>query len=652
MNLDFRPLLFAVLLAFLMAACSSNQEAVPETTDSTVISPVSTPVASSTVTLPVSTSTPTASPTATYIPIPNLTVNPRIDLSQSHESEDGRLTVQYPEGWTYSGFRLPNETVNNGIIRLDGSEVSLQIIEPIYVIELLGVEDTSKMSMESLLAASANLDSELVPYIESSAIYSLEGREVGITRVRTSDKDLDSYIIRNTDGFVTILNATAPVGQLQSVEAETIAIASSLEYKAPNQTLQPNDPSAFVFNYISALDEGDTDEAQSMFCATDQLYGSFFKYLAEDTGTPEIVDAIEELASDVQEYNFDYSHLFYQTVLTQENAAIVRVSGNVFISDGQKTTAIPFRYVQPFNVDFFPLNRSGNGWTICVLGTNIEEPTPTDAVETKLYWQNGTTISRINLNGTQVEDIVERADVEHFTVDPARNHLIWVTGNDGIYISNLLGENREFTFCSYAFEECKAPLGSDPLAAVGPIFVDSETGTIYWVSFLENAMVAGSPDGTFANVIFDMNTAPSCVAFDDTNNKFYWISTDIWPNYSFYRANSDGTALEKLSVVLDPLPSSIYLNYCTFDSQNQMLYLSDRQQGIIFRVDINTMASEQFVTGLDAPQGIVVDTNNQYLYFTDGTAIYRIGLDGTQKIKIYEEPFARLGDLALSPLIP
>ena len=62
----------------------------------------------------------------------------------------------------------------------------------------------------------------------------------------------------------------------------------------------------------------------------------------------------------------------------------------------------------------------------------------TDKVEMKIYFRNGRSISRANLDGTGVEVFLENADIWHVDFDWITRRLFWRSWIDGrIYVMSL-----------------------------------------------------------------------------------------------------------------------------------------------------------------------------------------------------------------------
>ena len=62
----------------------------------------------------------------------------------------------------------------------------------------------------------------------------------------------------------------------------------------------------------------------------------------------------------------------------------------------------------------------------------------TDKREMKIYFRNGSSISRANLDGTGVEVFLQNVEVRNMGFDWTRQRLFWISGaSSGIYVTYL-----------------------------------------------------------------------------------------------------------------------------------------------------------------------------------------------------------------------
>ena len=67
----------------------------------------------------------------------------------------------------------------------------------------------------------------------------------------------------------------------------------------------------------------------------------------------------------------------------------------------------------------------------------------TDKAEMKIYFKNGSSISRANLDGTGVEVFLENADIWNVDFDWITRRLFWISSTDRrIYVMSLHNKKR------------------------------------------------------------------------------------------------------------------------------------------------------------------------------------------------------------------
>jgi hypothetical protein len=79
-----------------------------------------------------------------------------------------------------------------------------------------------------------------------------------------------------------------------------------------------------------------------------------------------------------------------------------------------------------------------HGKTVVIPGLKDNTGMATDKAEMKIYFRNGSSISRANLDGTGVEVFLENADIWKVDFDWITRRLFWITWTDQrIYVMSL-----------------------------------------------------------------------------------------------------------------------------------------------------------------------------------------------------------------------
>ena len=205
--------------------------------------------------------------------------------------------------------------------------------------------------------------------------------------------------------------------------------------------------------------------------------------------------------------------------------------------------------------------------------TDVNETQNTSTPE--LYWTDAGTdkIQRANLDGSNIEDLVTRAN-----------------GLDG-------------------------PVG---------LVLDMAGGKMYWTEWEKNKIRRANLDGSNAEDLVTSGRAPVWLALDVPGGKIYW--TD-WGTDRIQRANLDGSNVEDLITSGLNSPGGLVL-----DVANGKMYWTDSFWHKIQRANLDGSNVEDLITsGLDGPSGLALDVANGKMYWTNLNAnkIQRANLDGS-----------------------
>jgi hypothetical protein len=84
-----------------------------------------------------------------------------------------------------------------------------------------------------------------------------------------------------------------------------------------------------------------------------------------------------------------------------------------------------------------------HGKTVVIPGLKENYGMATDKAEMKIYFRNGSSISRANLDGTGVEVFLENANIWQVNFDWITRRLFWRTLTDGgIYVMSLRNKKK------------------------------------------------------------------------------------------------------------------------------------------------------------------------------------------------------------------
>ena len=202
-----------------------------------------------------------------------------------------------------------------------------------------------------------------------------------------------------------------------------------------------------------------------------------------------------------------------------------------------------------------------------------------------IYWTDAGKIKHVNLDGSNVEDIVTGLDdLIGIALDVSGSKMYWVDfGTQKIQRANFNGTNVE-------------DIGG---GGVSSITLDVTGGKIYWTtrtsaSTIRRANLDGS---NVKDLITRGLNAPNGIALDVAEGKMYW--TDGGAD-KIQRANLDGSNVEDIVTGLTT-PRGIAL-----DVAGGKMYWTDGGADKIQRANLDGTNVEDLVTGLDEPVGITL----------------------------------------------
>ena len=255
-------------------------------------------------------------------------------------------------------------------------------------------------------------------------------------------------------------------------------------------------------------------------------------------------------------------------------------------------------------------------------GTPPAEPT------LKLYWATGGKIQRGNLDGSNIEDVVNRGAAS-IALDATNGKVYWTQEDNGIYRANLSdGTNIEQVI-------------DDDVWAIsgGGIALDVAGGKMYWTNGETDSIFRANLDGTNAEELLKLRNegTPLDIVLDVSGGKMYWTQWQGDANVS--RANLDGSKVE--SLINERETRSVAL-----DVSSGKMYWTKGFAGIgIANLDGSNATSfdtPDYITG-----GLTLNLSHGTLYWVDGegSEIRRGNLDGSSQQTILR---ARVSDIALS----
>lgn len=237
----------------------------------------------------------------------------------------------------------------------------------------------------------------------------------------------------------------------------------------------------------------------------------------------------------------------------------------------------------------------------------------------RIYWSEGKTIRRANIDSAGTADIVTVANpflLKGFTLDLKSGKILWLEGVSGspcvnpncprVRRANLDGSDVETLFTVPGAK-----------ANVGDIAVDSAAGKVYWSDLQYSPYISRANfDGSSVEPLVTVAVAPAVagvpsIEIDPAAGKLYWIDASgfIPGDSRVRRGNLDGTSAEDLVSYISSTPRPQYLS---LDSSCGWLYFTfsgfcPDGTGSILRINLATKAQETLFMGIGIADGIAVN---------------------------------------------
>ena len=259
------------------------------------------------------------------------------------------------------------------------------------------------------------------------------------------------------------------------------------------------------------------------------------------------------------------------------------------------------------------------------------DDTPPAEPTLKLYWVTVGKIQRGDLDGSNIEDVVNREAVS-LALDATNGKIYWSHADNGIYRANLSdGTNIE-------------QLVKDNIWSIsgGRIALDVAGGKMYWTNGETNGIFRANLDGSNAEEVLKLLVGtPLDIALDVAGGKMYWTQWE--GNASISRANLDGSNVELLINPGDRRGIAL-------DVAGGKMYWTDGFEGIgmsnLDGSNVTNFETPDFTMG-----DIILDLHNGRMYWVDGegSELRRGNFDGSQQQAILN---LRIYDIALyTPIV-
>ena len=276
----------------------------------------------------------------------------------------------------------------------------------------------------------------------------------------------------------------------------------------------------------------------------------------------------------------------------------------------------------------------------------------TGAAVQKLYWTDDGRITRSNLDGSDVETVIDTRvpdvvgsgeNYAYLTADPTKNKLYYAIGSPTpqLWSADFDGSNRQLLATldtdhyvrGMAFEQDAKQLywtsfhgyqaGNGKIRSANAdgsgvrdvlslsdgypygMAVDHAKNVMFWANTEQNTLERANLDGSGRQVIGSGVSLTTQLAVDTASKKLYWTDVD---HLKIHWSNYDGS---ESAVIASPGSAfSAYDGGIAVDHSSGSLFWSDTSNNRIFRANLDGSNPTAIVTsGLDNPGAMVVVNN-------------------------------------------
>jgi len=225
-------------------------------------------------------------------------------------------------------------------------------------------------------------------------------------------------------------------------------------------------------------------------------------------------------------------------------------------------------------------------------GVGIDYDTKNDKLFFSDYYDEDTPNGRIwtmNPDTTNMKSVVTGLlNPFGIAVDSKNGKVYWGDENGNLSRSNLDGTSLQTGIVNISG------------GAIRAVALDMKNNKVYFYEVMNDDLYRANLDGSGKSVILHGYYGYGLYV-DEVNDKLYFdAQTDDESVSALYRANLDGTS----PIEIDNTQSRIY--GIAIDYDNNKLYWSARDNGEVYRANLNGTSKETIATGLSSPRGMVL----------------------------------------------
>ena len=294
-----------------------------------------------------------------------------------------------------------------------------------------------------------------------------------------------------------------------------------------------------------------------------------------------------------------------------------------------------------------------------------------DSSRRKVYWIDQFTIYRANLDGTDIEMLLESWEPSDLAIDEGAGKIYWLfhypKNPPTLGQANLDGSERK----AIIVWDNENPHDTNYISPVA-IAINADAQKVYFIR--DRAIQTADTDGSDIQVVLELERNDYSftigIAVEPKSGKVYWSEPNMG---TLYRANLDGSDVEIIvqqnrvgAMTLHRGSAKVYwandledttVHRANFDgSGHEVVWQTsprqffgidlDKSRGHIYWASVNRLGSEKrgeilranldgtavesiIAKGIEHPKGIAVDELDEKIYCVDAQKILRANLDGS-----------------------
>ena len=212
----------------------------------------------------------------------------------------------------------------------------------------------------------------------------------------------------------------------------------------------------------------------------------------------------------------------------------------------------------------------------------------------KIYWTEFRSIQRANLDGSDIETLItssKHGNLSDIALDVDGGKIYWISDELATF-SSIRGNIRRANLDGSDIETLITRAEASGLA------LDMDEGKIYWTA--NDQILRADLDGSDIEILI-FRPFISGLTLDVDGGKIYWTDST---RGDILRANLDGSDIETLITRAQEVAGEVF--GLTLDVDGGKIYWTDSSRGNIYRANLDGSDIETLITELDSPASVAL----------------------------------------------